>query len=133
MANVFKRKINYSIEIPEDLQIPMDQMLAQRAFENIFSNALRYTKENDLIKISAEIQNEEAVISISDTGCGIEDNDMKNIFELFYRGTTSRREEGMGIGLSVVKNIIDIHNWRIEVKSKVQQGTTFLVYIPLKK
>ena len=131
-ANVFKRKIKHSMDIPKNLQVPMNRFLAQRAFDNIFSNALRYTNENDLITIKAEMNRSNAVISISDTGCGIEENDLKNIFDLFYRGTSSRREEGMGIGLSVVKNIMDIHNWKIEVKSKIKEGTTFSIYIPLR-
>lgn len=56
--------------------------------------------------------------------------DIKNIFELFYRATSSRKEEGLGIGLSVVKKIIEILNWEINVESKINEGTTFTITIP---
>ena len=56
-------------------------------------------------------------------------NDEKHIFDLFFRGTTSRREGGMGIGLSVVKTIIEIHNWNISVSSELNKGTEFIITI----
>jgi len=72
-----------------------------------------------------------AIITVKDTGCGIEEKDLDHIFDLFYRGTNSRREQGMGIGLSVVKTIIDTHGWKINVNSKVGEGTSFIITIPL--
>ena len=56
-----------------------------------------------------------------------------NIFNLFFRGTNSRREEGMGIGLSVVKNIIDMHGWNINVESEQGKGSCFTIAIPISK
>ena len=53
-----------------------------------------------------------------------------NIFDLFYRGTSSRREEGLGVGLSVVKNIIETHCWNIKVTSKLNEGSNFIITIP---
>ena len=70
------------------------------------------------------------IFSIKDTGVGIKKEDLNNIFELFYRGTSSRREEGLGIGLSVVKNIIETHGWSISVKSKFNEGSDFVITIP---
>ena len=111
----------------------MNKTLISRAFENLLSNALRYTKENDTITISAyKINDSEIKVAIADTGIGIDEKDLNQIFDLFYRGTNSRREEGMGIGLSVVKNIMETHNWNIEVKSEKDKGTCFIITIPLK-
>ena len=137
-GNIFKRNIILNLKLPYDIYIPFDSQLANRAFENIFINALRYTKDNDSIYLSASIKQEtknkethKAIIfSIKDTGPGIKKDDLNNIFDLFYRGTSSRREEGLGVGLSVVKNIIETHGWNITVHSKVNEGTNFIITIP---
>ena len=130
IGNVFNRKITVDINFDKDVLVPFDRQLATRVFENLFNNALRYTNENDKITLQAFIQNNNVIYKITDSGIGIDENDLKNIFEMFYRGTNSRREEGMGIGLSVVKNIIDTHGWKIEVESKKSEGTTFTISIP---
>ena len=130
IGNVFNRKITVDINFDKDVLVPFDRQLATRVFENLFNNALRYTNENDTITLQSFIQNNNVIYKITDSGIGIDENDLKNIFEMFYRGTNSRREEGMGIGLSVVKNIIDTHGWKIEVESKKSEGTTFTISIP---
>ena len=135
-GTVYKRKITAKVSLPDSIKIPVDKMLFSRALENIFSNALRYTKDGDSISITAEqittVENKKrVVITISDTGVGIEKEDLNHIFDLFYRGTNSRREQGMGIGLSVVKNIIDTHGWAIHVDSDRGVGTIFRIEIPL--
>ena len=130
-GTVFKREVIFSIDIPEDTRTMMNVQQVQRAFDNLFSNALRYTKDEDSISITATHKEKFVTLKISDSGCGIEQEEIKNIFDLFYRGTTSRQEEGMGIGLSVVKNIIDIHGWEIDVKSNVGEGTEFILTIPV--
>ena len=129
-GNVFKRKIITEINFDKDVLVPFDRQLATRVFENLFNNAMRYTKDDDTITLRAFIEEQNVIYSITDTGIGIEEKELKNIFELFYRGTNSRREEGMGIGLSVVKNIIETHGWKIEVASKKDEGTTFTITIP---
>ena len=132
MGNVFKRNIISRISFEKDVLVPFDRQLATRVFENLFNNALRYTQDGDSITISAGIDsiNNCVVYKIQDTGQGIDEADLKNIFDMFYRGTNSRREEGMGIGLSVVKNIIETHGWKIDVESKKNIGTCFTIKIP---
>lgn len=132
MANVFKRKIITDINLPKDILIEVNKMLVQRAFENLFSNAIRYTKDNDSIFLNAYIVQEksEIIFEIKDTGIGIKKNDLNYIFDIFYRGTNSRREDGMGIGLSVVKNVITTYGWKIDVSSEVNEGSTFTIHIP---
>lgn len=130
IGNVFNRKIITNINFEKDVLVPFDRQLVTRVFENLFNNALRYTKDNDTITLSAFIENSSVIYKISDTGIGINDEDLNNIFNMFYRGTNSRREEGMGIGLSVVKNIIETHCWHIDVQSKVGNGTCFTITIP---
>ena len=133
-GTLFKRNVTVNISINEDIQVPLNIQLVQRSFENIFSNAIRYTKENDSIDISAytkKSNNKNTLfLKIKDTGCGIDKKDLDYIFDLFYRGTTSRQEEGMGIGLAVVKNIMDTHGWKISVESQKGHGTCFTIKIP---
>ncbi len=132
IGNVFNRNILLKVDFTKNIQVPFDRQLVTRVFENLFNNALRYTKDNDTITLESYINEEEhnVIYKIHDTGIGIEEKDLKNIFELFYRGTDSRREEGMGIGLSVVKNIIETHRWDICVDSKKDEGTCFTISIP---
>ena len=69
-------------------------------------------------------------MQIRDTGSGIDKKDLDYIFDIFYRGTNSRQEEGMGIGLAVVKSIMDTHGWSISVSSQKKKGTCFTIKIP---
>lgn len=131
-GNVFKRKIISNLNLPEKIYVPLDEQLVIRSFENIFNNALRYTKDNDTIEINSYVDTTNIILEIKDSGIGIKEEDLNHIFDLFYRGTNSRREEGMGIGLSVVKNIMDTHGWIITVDSEFNKGTCFTIKIPIK-
>ncbi|WP_027727434.1 sensor histidine kinase KdpD [Treponema sp. C6A8] len=128
---VFNRKLTSSIDIQNEYIIPYDEQLLNRVFENLIGNALRYTEEGDEIKIIAFEQDNNLFVKICDTGIGISENDLANIFDLFYRASNSRREEGMGIGLSVVKNIIETHGWKINVESEKGKGSCFTIIIPI--
>ena len=129
-GNVFKRKIITDINFDKNVLVPFDRQLATRVFENLFNNALRYTNDGDTITLKAFIQDNKVIYKIADTGIGIDEKELKNIFQMFYRATNSRREEGMGIGLSVVKNIVDTHGWKIDVESQKDKGTCFTITIP---
>ena len=132
-GKVFKRNVHTNIQLPENIIVPFNEQLIHRSFENLLSNAIRYTKENDLIEINAytkKTDNKFIILEIKDTGCGIAKKDLDYIFDLFYRGTNSRQEEGMGIGLAVVKNIMETHEWKISVESQKKAGTCFTITIP---
>ncbi len=128
-GDVFKRDVTTAISLSPDTEVAFDSQLFQRALENIFSNAVRYTQEGDSITFSAKEAGSEIFVTIADTGIGMSDEDLEHIFDLFYRASGSRREEGMGIGLSVVKNIIETHGWNISVQSKKDQGSVFTITI----
>lgn len=135
-GKVFKRNVQSNIQLDKDIIIPLNEQLVHRSFENLLSNALRYTKENDLIEINAytteKNNKKEIVFEIKDSGYGIEKKDLDYIFDIFYRGSNSRQEEGMGIGLAVVKSIVETHGWKISVTSKKDEGTCFTIKIPYK-
>lgn len=132
-SELYNRKINTFIDIPPSIEVPLDKNLINRALENLFNNAVRYTNDGDSINVSAVQEGTDILVSVADTGIGINEKELEHIYDIFYRGTNSRREGGMGIGLSVVKTIIDSHGWKIEVNSKINEGTTFFIRIPLKK
>ena len=132
-GKVFKRNVSSNINITKDIKVPLNAQLVYRSLENLFSNALRYTKDGDNIEIIAYEDPDDKhslVFKIKDTGSGIDKKDLDYIFDLFYRGTNSRQEEGMGVGLAVVKNIMDTHGWKIKVESEKDKGTCFTIIIP---
>ena len=130
-ADVYNRGIFTEVKIDPELKIPLDRNLFNRMLENLFSNALRYTKEGDSITVSGVQTKDDVRITVADTGCGIARKDLDHIYDLFYRGTSSRREKGFGIGLSVVKTIVDTMDWKIQVDSEEGEGTVFTIIIPL--
>ena len=127
---IFHRKISCNINLLESTDIPVNEQLLARALENLFGNALRYTEDDGEITITADESDEYITITFSDTGCGIAEKDISHLFDLFYRGTNSRREQGLGIGLSVVKDIVDLHGWNIAIRSELGKGSDFIIRIP---
>ena len=132
-GKVFKRNVSSNINISRDIKVPLNTQLVHRSLENLLSNAIRYTKDGDKIEIIAyedPADKHSLILKIQDTGSGIDKKDLDYIFDLFYRGTNSRQEEGMGVGLAVVKNIMDTHGWKINVESEKDKGTCFTIVIP---
>ena len=103
-------------------------------FNNLISNAIKYTKNGGYIKIRSKIENEFVLIEIEDNGVGIKDEDLPYIFERFYRADSSRSKEikGTGIGLAVVKELVEALSGEIEVESN-EKGSIFKIYLPLEK
>ncbi len=130
-ALILKREFGSAIDLPEELAVPMDEALVGRALENLIGNAIRYTEEGGRVEMTAGTDGKEVVLRISDTGRGIPQEDLGRIFDPFFRATNSRREQGMGLGLTTVKSIIEGQSWHIEVASEVAKGTTFTVRIPV--
>lgn len=99
-------------------------------FDNLFDNAVKYTKKNDLISIELLLGNENILVSVHDNGIGIEKRDLKKIFKKFYRVDKSAKSKvtGSGLGLSVCRSIVKEHNGKIYAKSDgLNKGTTFYV------
>jgi signal transduction histidine kinase len=124
------------IMLPDNLFISMDERLILRALENLVNNAIRYTPDGSIISLTASLIDRAASalhLTVSDNGPGINETDLPHIFEMFYRGTSSRREQGMGMGLAVVKWVVDSHGWSISVHSepKGKKGTRFSITIPI--
>jgi signal transduction histidine kinase len=129
-AETLRQRMTSNITISDNTVVPLDEGLVVRALENLVGNAIRHTPEGSLISLDA-FQDENSIsITISDNGPGITQEELPHIFEIFYRGSASRREQGMGIGLSVVKWVIDSHGWSIDAVSG-SEGTRFTIKIPM--
>jgi two-component system phosphate regulon sensor histidine kinase PhoR len=102
-------------------------------FSNFIKNAITYGRENGWIEISAVKKKNMAEIKISDNGVGIEEEDLRHIFERFYRTnkTHETEKQSVGLGLAIVKWIVEAHKGTIGVKSEKGKGTTFAISLPL--
>jgi signal transduction histidine kinase len=126
-AALLHRRFTHEIELPEDVEVVMDEALMRRALENLIGNAIRYTTEDGSILLRASLEDGAPVLTIRDTGMGIPAEDIPLIFDPFYRGSNSRREQGLGLGLATVKSIVEGHGWTITVASEVGEGATFRI------
>jgi signal transduction histidine kinase len=130
-AETLRHRMTSTVTVNKHTIVPLDEGLVVRALENLVSNAIRHTPNGSLITLDACEEKGAIRITISDNGQGISEKDLPHIFEMFYRGSASRREQGMGIGLSVVKWVIDSHGWTINAASD-NAGTRFVITIPVK-
>ena len=106
-----------------------DAQLLSLVWNNLFSNAVKFTEPHGKISLSLRTQGDFVVVQVSDTGCGIPPEVGKHIFEKFYQGDTSHATQGNGLGLALVKRVIDIVGGDISVSSQVGRGSTFTVRI----
>ncbi|MDR0721780.1 MAG: HAMP domain-containing histidine kinase [Treponema sp.] len=128
-AELFQHRVVVALDLPASLLVPLDERLTIRALENLVNNAIRYTPAGTRIRLAAEAGEKAITIRISDNGPGIAPKDLPHIFETFYRGSASRQEQGMGLGLAVVKWVAESHGWSIGVSSTAQE-TCFTLTIP---
>lgn len=103
----------------------------QRVFTNLLSNAVKYSDTSRAILISAEIDNDEVQIAVKDQGVGIPADEMPRLFERFFRASTSTGIPGTGVGLYMVKGLVEIHGGRVSVLSTQGGGSTFVACFPL--
>ena len=122
-----EKGIELVCEIPESTLIKSDRELLNIVWNNLLANAIKFTDRGGRITVTLRREGEMIAVSVSDTGCGISPETGQKIFEKFFQGDTSHRAEGNGLGLSLVKRVIEIVGGNISVQSRVGQGTTFTV------
>ena len=128
--NIWEEKeIEIFTDIDEEIYVESDPELLCLVWNNLFSNALKFTDNGGKVSLFISAENEFAVVSISDTGCGISPETGKHIFEKFYQGDTSHATRGNGLGLALVRRILDIVGGEISVESEVGKGSRFTVKI----
>jgi signal transduction histidine kinase len=128
------KNIRLSIELDADNAFTVaDIGLIQRVLENLVRNAIRFTPEGGEVTLSISRQPDSVAVAVTDTGCGIPDREIPRIFDRFYRSEQDddARPGSSGLGLAIVKRILDLHDSRITVASKIDTGTRFEFELPL--
>ncbi len=110
--------------------IEADESRIEQVWINLLSNAIKYTNEHGVVTVEVRRTPTELQVRFEDTGVGMSQDAISHIFERFYRQDKSRTIEGNGLGLSIVKRIIDLHHYKIDVESQEDVGSVFTVYIP---
>jgi two-component system, OmpR family, heavy metal sensor histidine kinase CusS len=111
-------------------QIDADPDLFERALGNLLDNALRFTPQHGSIKITLSEHDADFEIAVSDNGCGIAPEHLPRVFDRFYRVESSRSSDGAGLGLALVKSIVDLHGGSVNIESKLARGTTVTLTFP---
>ena len=124
-----KKNLEIETDIAEDVRIKSDPELLSLVWNNLISNAVKFTSEGGTIGVVLKADENNVVVSVKDTGCGIDPETGKHIFEKFYQGDTSHATQGNGLGLALVKRVVDILQGEISVQSTPGQGSTFTVTI----
>jgi two-component system, OmpR family, sensor histidine kinase KdpD len=120
------------VNFPDNLpMIPVDLTLFSQVFVNLLDNALKYSRPDTPIEISATHTNESLQITVADRGIGIPENELPRIFDKFYRASTVMGQSGSGLGLSICQGIVEAHNGKIWAQNRPQGGTCFLIDLPL--
>ena len=134
--NLAAEKRQITIQIDHDQQLPFanaDIAMIERVIENLLDNAVRHTSQGGSIRLAFSAQSGDISVCVSDTGCGIPEEDLPHIFDRFYhRDRTEENQTGYsGLGLAITKRILDLHNKAITVESKTGSGTKFTFYLPV--
>ena len=128
--NVWEQKnIEIETDLEENVRIKADAELLSLVWNNLFSNAFKFTEPGGKVALSLHSSGQNAIVKIRDTGCGISPEVGEHIFEKFYQGDSSHATQGNGLGLALVKRVVDITQSEISVESAVGVGSTFTVTI----
>jgi signal transduction histidine kinase len=125
-----------TVNLPQEVILQVDPHQIKTVFENLLSNAFKYCEpESDPVKISLERRATDVIVRVEDHGIGIPQEELAHIFEPFYRVDKSRSKDtgGYGLGLSLCKMIMEAHEGKIEVQSRLKEGTTVLLFFPCSK
>jgi len=131
---ITRKHLNIVVDVPPELSpICADRTRLQEALYNLLDNAVKYSRENGEIRLSARSRDGEIELAVSDDGLGIGKEDLPRIFERFYRADKARSPDkvrGTGLGLAIVKHIAQLHGGRVEAESELEKGTTIRMVLP---
>jgi len=128
-----KKQLDLSLHM-EKISYTGDEILLTQVWVNLLHNAIKFTPKQGSIEVSLTQENNEIILCITDTGVGISDEDKPHVFERFYKTDKSRDRSlgGNGLGLSLVKKTVELHDGIIAMESTIGKGTTFIVKLPKK-
>jgi signal transduction histidine kinase len=121
------KNLEIETDIEDDVRIKSDPELLSLVWNNLISNAVKFTPDGGKIGVTLKTEENDVAVSVTDTGCGMNPEVGQHIFEKFYQGDTSHATQGNGLGLALVKRVVDILNGEIGVQSLSGQGSTFTV------
>jgi signal transduction histidine kinase len=121
------KNLEIETDIADDVRIQSDPELLSLVWNNLISNAVKFSPDGGTVGLSLKADHSMVTVSVRDTGCGIPPEVGQHIFEKFYQGDTSHATQGNGLGLALVKRVVDILNGEIDVQSVYGQGSTFTV------
>lgn len=124
-----KADIEIDTDIAENVKVKADAELLSHVWNNLFSNAFKFTEPGGTVSVSLSATEHHAIVNVTDTGCGMSPEVGAHIFEKFYQGDTSHSSQGNGLGLALVKRVVDIMQGEISVESVLGKGSTFTVKI----
>ena len=128
--NVWEEKnIEIETDIEESVNITADPELLSLVWNNLLSNAFKFTNEGGKVSLSLKTEDNRILVCVTDTGCGIDRASGEHIFDKFYQGETSHSVQGNGLGLALVKRVVDIVKADISVQSEVGKGSAFTVVL----
>ena len=125
-----KKNIEFEIELEKVMYLGDEEML-QQVWLNLLDNAIKFTDRAGVITVTLQQKDKAIEVKVSDNGIGMSADTMKHIFEKFYQGDSNRATEGRGLGLSLVRRILDLYNADIRVESKLHEGSTFTITLPV--
>lgn len=121
------KQLDVDVDVQDDVMVDADAELLSLVWNNLFSNAIKFTDPHGRIRLHMYARDGRAVVRVDDTGCGIDSETGRHIFEKFYQGDTSHAVQGNGLGLALVKRVVDIIGGDIDVSSEVGVGSAFTV------
>ena len=125
-----EKELELEVDIAERVNVRADRSLMELVWNNLLSNAVKFTEPGGTVTIRQRTAEGQVEVSVTDTGCGMSQESIRHFFDKFYQGDTSHAREGNGLGLALVKRIIDLMNGEITVVSRPGQGSTFTVRLP---
>ena len=126
-----RKGVEFDADLADDsASILADPALMELVWNNLFSNAVKFTEAGGTIFLTEKIEGNMILISVRDSGCGMTEETKKHIFEKFYQGDTSHSTAGNGLGLALALRVLQLNNFQIEVESEPGKGSTFTVKIP---
>jgi two-component system sensor histidine kinase BaeS len=127
------KHLNWQTDIPLDLpEISADPIRLASVVENLVSNAIKYSNSGGMVSIRAAVEGQEILIRVEDNGFGIAPEEQRKVFEPFYRGNQGRRfKQGMGLGLSIARDLIEAHGGSITLESTPGKGSQFTIHLPI--